>query len=308
MTASAKTIDVPVSGGSLHASIFGQAGATVLALHGITATGMAWLEVANQLPGVTLLAPDLRGRGRSAELPGPYGFSAHVADLVSLLDGTGNGRVAVVGHSMGGFVALELAARHPERVSRLVLVDGGLPTGRPEDPVPPGGIDAVLGPAAERLRMTFASREAYRAYWREHPALGPIWGPVVEAYVDYDLIGEPPDLRSSCREDAMRVDGSAVADHATVEETLRRVTAPISFLRAERGMLNAPPAFYPEQLVTRWEQEMPSINVSTVPDTNHYSVVMAAPGAASVARAVAEATIAGADPGREDQDDRAYYS
>ena len=93
-----------------------------------TATHLGWLEVAQRLPDVILLAPDLRGRGRSAHLPGPYGLATHVADLVALLDAVGCERV-VVGHSMGGFVAVTLAALHPDRVSRLVLVDGGLPTG-----------------------------------------------------------------------------------------------------------------------------------------------------------------------------------
>ena len=280
--------DVPVAGGSLRTGQWGGAGPTVLAVHGITATHMAWLEVAQQLPDVTLLAPDLRGRGRSAHLPGPYGFAAHVADLVALLDAVGCERVVVVGHSMGGFVAVDLAARHPDRVSRLVLVDGGLPTGRPEDPVPAGGLDAVLGPAAARLAMTFPSREAYRDFWRAHPAIGPIWGPSVEAYVDYDLVGEPPELRSSCVEEAMRFDGAEVVDHAAATAALRRVTAPIAFLRAERGLLDGPP-FYPEDAVARWLHGSPVVEARTVSDTNHYSLVLGAQGAAAVALAVADA-------------------
>ena len=223
-----------VAGGSLHAGRWGSTGPTVLAVHGITATHLAWLEVAQRLPDITLLAPDLRGRGRSADLPGPYGLGAHVDDLVALLDATGCEQAVVVGHSMGGFVAVTLAARHPDRVSRLVLVDGGLPTGRPEDPVPAGGIEAVLGPAAARLAMTFQSQQAYRDFWRAHPALGPIWGPTIEAYVDYDLVGEPPEMHSSCREAAMRIDGAEVADQASATAALRHVAAPIAFLRAER--------------------------------------------------------------------------
>jgi lipase len=280
--------DAPVAGGSLRAGRWGDGGPPVLAVHGITATHMAWLEVARRLPDVTLLAPDLRGRGRSAGLPGPYGLAAHVADLVAVLDAAGCERVVVVGHSMGGFVAVALAAWHPDRVSRLVLVDGGLPTGRPEDPTPTGGIDAVLGPAAARLAMTFPSREAYREFWRKHPAIGPIWGSAVAAYVDYDLVGEPPELRSSCREVAMRIDGAEVADHAAATTALRAVTAPIAFLRAERGLLDGPP-LYPEDAVARWLLGTPSVEARTVPDTNHYSILLGAQGAAAVAHAVADA-------------------
>ena len=59
-------------------------------------------------------------------------MARHVEDVLAALDRTGAGRVVLAGHSMGGFVALAFAARHPERVSALVLVDGGLPLPRPE--------------------------------------------------------------------------------------------------------------------------------------------------------------------------------
>jgi hypothetical protein len=93
MTARAEQFDVAVPGGSLQVGRWGTTGPTVLALHGITAKHMAWLEVARNLPGVTLLAPDLRGRGRSADLPGPFGLGAHVADIVALLEAVGSERV-----------------------------------------------------------------------------------------------------------------------------------------------------------------------------------------------------------------------
>ncbi len=286
MTTPAEQLDVPVRGGSLHLGRWGEGRPTVLCLHGITATHLAWAEVARRLPNVTLLAPDLRGRGRSADLAGPYGFDAHVADLVALLDASGCERVAVAGHSMGGFVAVALAARHPDRVSRLVLVDGGLPTGRPDDAVPSGGIEAVVGPAAARLGMTFPTQQAYRDFWRAHPAMGPIWGPSVEAYVDYDLVGEPPELRSSCRAEAMRVDGAEVADHTTTAAALLEVVAPIAFLRAERGFLDEPVPFYAEDVVDRWLHGSPPVDACTVADTNHYSVLLGAYGATAVARSI----------------------
>ena len=86
-------LTVPVAGGRLTVARAGpdvrRAESVVVAVHGITASHMAWQAVARALladAGICVLAPDLRGRGRSAGLPGPHGVAAHVADLLALLD------------------------------------------------------------------------------------------------------------------------------------------------------------------------------------------------------------------------------
>lgn len=67
---------------------------------------------------------DMRGFGKSPLTPGPF---SHGRDLVELLDDLGLEQVALVGNSMGGRTVLEVAVAQPERVSKLVLVDPGLP-------------------------------------------------------------------------------------------------------------------------------------------------------------------------------------
>ena len=132
---------VEVDGGTLHVGRWGTGRPVVVAAHGITGTHRAFRALAEQLgEEVTLLAPDLRGRGHSNRVGGPFSMAAHADDLVAVLDHVGVQRATIVGHSMGGFVAVVTAHRHPERVERLVLVDGGLP---PE-----------LGPLAGRLRRS----------------------------------------------------------------------------------------------------------------------------------------------------------
>ena len=91
----------------------------VLAIHGITANHLSWALVADALPDVRLIAPDLRGRGRSSELPGPWGMSAHAEDVAAVIETLTGGPVPIVGHSMGAFVAvavcvLVLRRREPE--------------------------------------------------------------------------------------------------------------------------------------------------------------------------------------------------
>jgi lipase len=287
-----QSLDVPVRGGTLHAGRWEGSGTAVLAIHGITSTHAAWAELASLLPELTVLAPDLRGRGRSAQLPGPYGLRTHVADLISLLDAAGQEQVVVTGHSMGAFVAVALAAEHPDRVSDLVLVDGGLPSGgpdvasAPQDEAPQPDIEVLLGPAAARLAMTWPSHEAHRDFWRAHPAIGPLWGPAIAEYLDYDLVGEPPAMHSSCRVAAMRVDGAEMLDRTATMATLRRVHAPVSLLAAERGLLDTPPPAYSAQDLSAWPGRPPVVEATAVPNTNHYSILLGTPGATAVAAAI----------------------
>lgn len=109
---------------ALHVHSWGPPGGTpLLVVHGVTNTGARYRRLAEtELPGVRVLAPDLRGHGRSSWDP-PWGVEQHVDDLVATLDAEGVGRAVVTGHSFGGLLALHLAARRPERVRGVVLLD-----------------------------------------------------------------------------------------------------------------------------------------------------------------------------------------
>jgi len=96
----------------------------VVCLHGVTGHGERYRRLAERrwAQRFRVLAPDLRGHGRSGWEP-PWDCATHVADLVETADALGLERADWVGHSFGGRLALELAAAHPERVRRLVLLD-----------------------------------------------------------------------------------------------------------------------------------------------------------------------------------------
>jgi pimeloyl-ACP methyl ester carboxylesterase len=165
-------VQVPVEGGDLAVAVWEGDGPLVVAAHGITASHLGWSMVADALGGsVRLVAPDLRGRGASSDLPGPYGLRAHARDLVAVMDHLGVESTLIVGQSMGGYVAAVMAEDFPERVARVLMVDGGLPLPIPEGLSLDQVVEAVIGPARARLSMTFESREAYRDFWRNHPAL-----------------------------------------------------------------------------------------------------------------------------------------
>jgi lipase len=285
---SART-DVPVAGGELAVYRLGSErpdAPAVLAVHGITATSFAWLAVAAALgDDVSLVAVDLRGRGASRSLPGPFGLDAHVADLIAVLDALALERPVVLGHSMGAYVAARLADRCPDRVSRLVLVDGGLTIPGSADVDPEPFMRAFLGPALARLELTFESLDDYVAWWREHPAIAgsDIDPAVLRRYVEHDLVGEPPALRSSVNPDVLKPDGSDVlrCDDA------HRLALPAVLLCAPRGMVNDPNPMQPLDLVHGWAAEDPEHRRAfQVPDVNHYTIALGTAGAAAVAAEV----------------------
>jgi 3-oxoadipate enol-lactonase len=97
---------------------------TLLLIHGFPLDSRLWdAQVAGLSSLVRVIAPDLRGSGRSAVPPGPYSVDQYAGDLVGLLDALAIRRAVVAGLSMGGYIAFALWRRHPERVLALVLAD-----------------------------------------------------------------------------------------------------------------------------------------------------------------------------------------
>ena len=286
-------IEVEVEGGRLAAFRMGSERAdapVVLAIHGITSSSRTWLATARALGDrAALVAVDLRGRADSRELPPPFGLDAHVRDMVAVLDQLGLERAVVTGHSLGAYIAARLGHRHPERASRLVLVDGGLiiPGSREADPEQ--FMEAFLAATLARLHMTFADLDAYVAWWEAHPALaGADIAPAdLREYAAHDLVGEPPELHTSIGSRVVREDGLDVVGDPDAE----RLTRPAVLLCAPRGMVDDPHPMQPLDLVRDWAAEAPDRRRAVpVPDVNHYTIVLGASGARAVAAAIVEAT------------------
>ena len=111
-----------------HAVTFRTAGSgpALLLLHGIANSSQTWERVAPALSErFTLIAPDLLGHGESATPRGDYSLGAHATAVRDLLTALGIEHVTVVGHSLGGGIAMQFAYQFPERCERLVLVSSG---------------------------------------------------------------------------------------------------------------------------------------------------------------------------------------
>jgi pimeloyl-ACP methyl ester carboxylesterase len=285
-----RTVQVPVRGGMLAAGVWGADSApTVLAIHGITASHKAWQSLADTMPHLRIIAPDLRGRGRSNELPGPWGMPTHADDMKAVLDAFGVERTLVIGHSMGAFVAATVAQRHASAVSEVILVDGGLPIPAPVGVSAEDLPRALIGPAAERLSMTFENAQAYRDFWRKHPALSEDWSSAIEAYVDYDLHGTAPALSPSASYQAVLEDSLQLSGDVGYADALAAIPVRVTFLRAPRGLLNEPQALYSASTVREWEARVPSLTAADIADVNHYTIVMSRRGADQLGTVVSSA-------------------
>lgn len=284
--------DVPVDGGMLRVGRWqgdGPVERVILAVHGITATHMSWQSVGAAVPaGTVVLAPDLRGRGRSGSLPGPSGMSQHAADCLVVLQELADGRCDVaVGHSMGGFVVATLAGEHPEAVGSLLLVDGGVPF-----ELPPGGdldarMKAVLGPAVARLSMEFDSPQAYQEFWQQHPAFVGQWSQAAADYVDYDL-GSGPPYRSTVAGELVTQDYPQMFSGGPTDLAWPAIHASAIFLRAPRGLLGEEGGLYAPSQLDDWETGRPNFTWREVDGVNHYTITLGDKGARVVSDAIAE--------------------
>ena len=265
-------------------------GAPIVALHGITASYMNFVGVAQMLSGrAPLLAFDLRGRGNTDKpTDGPFGMAQHAADVAAAMHAHGLGASLVVGHSMGAFVAVALAAEHPELVSGVVLIDGGLPLEPPPGIPPEDLLDVALAAQMARLRTTYASLDSYLEYWRALPVFANgMWNSWVESYLRYDLGGEPPAMRPKASEAAIRGDFKDNLDVDRLRRWLTQVKVPTLLLRATEGFEPGSQPLLPDALVER-EGALVGDLTDRVIDSTHYSIALAPDGASAVADAIAE--------------------
>jgi pimeloyl-ACP methyl ester carboxylesterase len=116
---------MPLAGGAIAYTTAGT-GPTVLLIHGLGGTRRTWRHL---IPGLalthTVIAPDLPGHGLSDPPAGDYSLGAHACAMRDLLLTLGHHRATMVGHSLGGGVALQTAYQFPERTERMVLISSG---------------------------------------------------------------------------------------------------------------------------------------------------------------------------------------
>ncbi len=259
-------------------------GAAVVALHGLTASYVSFMGVAERLAGRrAVFALDLRGRGDSEKPAGPFGMVQHARDVAAAMRAMGLGPSVIVGHSMGGFVAAALAAQEPDLVAGVVFIDGGyapaIAAAGPQQ-----ALDAALALRITQLRQTHPSREAYRQFWRGQPHFpAEDWGPWVEAFLDYEVGGEAPELRPKASEDGVKADLMEGLQREAMIARLKAIRVPVLMVRAPAGFVPGTPPLYPDAMMEQMRTCVQAMEEELIPGTTHYTILMGNRGASRIA-------------------------
>lgn len=277
---------IATRGGQLTVGTWGRPDATpLIALHGVTGTHQDWTVVGPALSDrFRLIALDLRGRGGSAEIVGPWGMQEHADDVIAVLDHEEIDRAVLVGHSMGGFVAVLAGVLHPDRVAGLVLVDGGLPAVEANE-----GGDAltriVLDAARARLDTVFATPQEYHESIRTALSPGQEFTADDAQIADYDLRPTEGGWRISGTYDAIEADAHHIAGNAS-DAALRSLTRPAILLRATHGLPPRTEGLYSAREVAEWTAAVPALEAREIAGVDHGSIMRNPSGVSAIAEAV----------------------
>ena len=134
--------------------------------------------------------------------------------------------------------------------------------------------------------MIFDSPQAYREYWKVHPAFLDGWNSGLDEYVDYDLRGIAPALTASSNARAVEEDSEDLFTSDLIATTLENLTEDVLMIRAVRGLQNEETPLYPEDILKATLSKYPHIKLFTVADVNHYGILLSRRGAVECANLI----------------------
>jgi pimeloyl-ACP methyl ester carboxylesterase len=252
----------------------------VVLLHGLSANAHEFggLIAAGLSPEFRVVAPDLRGRGQSGRPAAGYRMADHARDVLAMLDVLRLQRVVLGGHSFGAYLTIYIAAHHPARVSRAIVIDAALRL-HPD-------VGAMLKPSLDRLGRVSPSVDAYLESVRAAPYLGGNWDDAIEGYYRAEIV-EAPDgsAHSSTSADAIAQALQGVGAEPWLE-LVQRVRHPVLLINAVGPY--GPPGSIPlvsEEYARETAAAFPDCRYVQVPG-NHLTMVFGA-GAEAIRREIA---------------------
>jgi pimeloyl-ACP methyl ester carboxylesterase len=274
----AKENDVTVNGINIHYIDWQGKGKPIVCLHGLTANCRYFDSLGERLtPDYRIIAYDLRGRGNSSKPESGYNFIRHGADIEGFLDALSLKKVVLLGHSMGAGVVAWFTPNFPERVDRLILIDGG-------GAGPGADYDALrkqIDPVVSRLRMKFPTEEDYVRV--TSLTLGQRTSPrYVQTLYKYDAFKNPDGTFSSkASPEAVEEDFLKFPDVEMISG-YARTKCPVLLLRAPEGFLGDLPIL-PRGAAEMFVSLFPNCKLVDIEGTDHASILLGEADATSEA-------------------------
>jgi pimeloyl-ACP methyl ester carboxylesterase len=264
--ATGSQFDLELPSGRLHAQRFGSPEAPLaLCIPGLSANLKSFDFMCERIAGDRLqaVALDLRGRGNSEVTgAGTYGWANHAHDVFAAADALGANRFSIIGHSMGGAVAMAAAAQDAARLERVVLIDFcGAPD--PASLVP-------ISVSVNRLGTVYPSTEFYIDAVKSLGLIDP-WSGYWDRYFRYELETVEGGVRSRTNKEAVLED-YAYGGTQEADALWRSLTMPVLLLRATREIMPGMGYIVTDVDRSRFPREVPAASVVDV-DANHYTVV-----------------------------------
>ena len=244
-------------------------GETVLCVHGLTANCRSFDVVAEGIsPPHRVLALDLRGRGLSEKPDSGYSIDHHCRDIEAVAADLGLKNFYIMGHSLGAYIVLAYAARHPEQIKGLILLDGGANL----TPEQWGKVSAGIKPSLDRLGHVFPTLEAYLESVKQAPFLQP-WNEAAESYFRYESEAVAGGRKSRINpQHIMEERGNLVTFNPVDLYSL--ISCPVLILRATEPMITGEDFVLPAEAMPAFLEALPQARLVNLKGMNHYSMVL----------------------------------
>jgi len=265
--------DDRISAGSLtfHYVQWGEHGQPIVCVHGITANAFCFQALADELArDHRVIAYDLRGRGDSDKPDHGYSIPIHAADLAEVMDALKLERPVLVGHSLGAFISLHFATHYPDKLSKLVLIDGGTPLAWKSPDERPGWLTGSIG----RLGTPVPSFDEYIQRLKAAPFLGPYWNHYLDIYFEHDVrFQNDGSVISKSRREGAFEDLLYLEEENEPQQQWAKVQVPTLLLHAGQGLFSDDDQLVTEEYALAVQRDVKDNNYVKFPALNHYTII-----------------------------------
>jgi pimeloyl-ACP methyl ester carboxylesterase len=243
-------------------------GPDVIGIHGLTANCRCWDRIAPALARHgRFVAPDLRGRGLSEKPPQGYSVAHHVRDIDHLMRRESIETAVLFGHSLGAYICLAFAARYPERVTGLILMDGGGALSADQW----DHIELMIKPSIDRLGKVFPSFENYTENLKQTPVFQP-WSHVLETYFQYEIEKVEGGIRSRIHPEHVQEEIANIRQ-TDVQSMFSQISCPVLILRATDGIFSQDDLVLPETVTEKMATIISNVRRVNIDGANHFTIL-----------------------------------